>query len=104
MPQDDVYKKLRPSTDWFRLYGIDNKNSEDKINFTRRLIGTNDLFDVIRSYIKAQKNSLERSENSEEDFQDAAWSHKQAWRNGYKAGLDKVRAFLPEVNKDHEES
>lgn len=53
----------------------------------------------LRQIVDDEIESLNVSEETEQDFDSPAWAEKQAFRNGKRAGLKRVRkllAFIPE--------
>lgn len=99
MNQDSPFKKLRPHARWIPLAGVDNRDNEAKEALVERLLNTQDLFNVVRSYIDEKKAELDRGEQSLEDFQDSSWAYKQAFRAGKRAGFAEVENFLPDPKK-----
>lgn len=96
---DSPFKRLRPHARWIPLSGIDNRDTESKQRLVDRLLATQDLFDIVRVYIKEKREVLNRGEESVDDFVDSSWPYKQAYRAGQRAAYAEVEAFLPDPNK-----
>lgn len=94
----DALKKLKPNARWFPLAGITNRDTDGKERLCQRLMATQDLFDVVRAYIEEKRQTLDRGEESLEDFNDGAWPYKQAFRAGKRAAYSEVEEFLPDAN------
>lgn len=95
----DLFNKLRPHGRWFPLQNIDNNDSESKQRLIERLLACQDLFDTVRAFIHEQEQSLDRGEESLDDFRDGAWPYKQAFRAGQRSAYKEVKSFLPDPNK-----
>lgn len=77
----------RPSLEWF-------KGVQDEEQFEKTLRSAHVPLAKLRSILEDLERSLNNREASEQDFSDPNWSHKQAFRNGQKATIKKVKDLL----------
>ena len=100
MADDQIFEKWRPNSDWFTLAGISSKDREEKKRLIQRVLSSTDLFDIVKAKIDKEWREMEsHEENEREDFADAAWAEKQAFRNGKRAAYREMRKFLPDPDK-----
>lgn len=74
-------RKPRFNTQWYRH--IRDEGEREKFEATVRASRT--ALDRLADIIRERVDSLNDQEASLTDFEDAAWSHKQAHRNGQRA-------------------
>lgn len=71
---------------------------EDKDEFYSVLKNSSYVLTRVRDLLNEELESLDRSEESEKDFETPAWAEKQAFRNGQRAALKRFKMlfeFLP---------
>ena len=74
-------------TDWTKNL----KNQEDKDRFENSLIGSKIVMDRLVELIDEYEKSLTRSETDVRTFETPGWAYKQAYKNGYRACLQKMK-------------
>jgi hypothetical protein len=68
-------------------------------NFEDLVKNSTTVLERLRQLIDEELNALDGKEETESDFDSPAWAQKQAFRNGKRTGLKRVRqllSFIPE--------
>lgn len=85
---------MQPFTRW-----SSHLTGDRQTNFVDHLKGSTTVLERLRQLIDEELESLLSSEETEEDFLSPAWAEKQAFRNGKRSGLKRIRkllSFIPE--------
>lgn len=81
--------------DRFNVKWTKNLNTDkEKEQFTKTVLASRTALDRLHAIILEELKTLETQESSLSDYTDAAWSHKQAHRNGERAFARKVLDLL----------
>lgn len=70
------------------------QNEKDKEQLAKTIMASRTALDRLRDILTDELKSLDNQETSISDYSDAAWSHKQAHRNGERAFAKKVLELL----------
>jgi hypothetical protein len=62
-----------------------------------------DVLAIVRTEAQRYEDEIRHNEENVEDFQDAAWAYKQAFRNGERAALRHIQRFIPDPEEINEE-
>lgn len=77
-------------SDWIKNL----KTQEEKNNFIQYLNNSGKLLLRLIELIKEKETTLDVNELSVNDFSDANWSHKQAFRNGKRSALKEIKDLI----------
>lgn len=67
---------------------------KDKETFEKTVRNSVTVLSRLKTILDEEYESILKEEQSSSDFSDASWSHKQAFRNGEKARLKKIKDLL----------
>jgi hypothetical protein len=70
------------------------EDSEDKVRFERTILNAKSVLDRQLEIIDDLKAELELNSEGVTQFEVPAWSQKQAYLLGYKAGLNKIASLI----------
>lgn len=82
---------MNPSTKW--TSHLDTKPDE-KERFLTQLVNSTTVLRRLNDLLNAMEENLLNSELKVEDFDDTAWSHKQAFRNGKRSAYKELKDYL----------
>jgi hypothetical protein len=74
------------------------KTEEEKQQFTKDIKGSKPVLDRLREILAEYERSLSRSETEITTFDMPGWDYRQAYKNGFRACLNKV-SDLVDVDK-----
>ena len=77
-------------TDWTKNL----KTPEDKESFENTLLGSKLVLDRLVGLIDEYEKSLGRSEIDVQTFNSPGWDYRQAYKNGYRACLAKMKELV----------
>jgi hypothetical protein len=83
------HKPENPAAEWFATC----KTPEEKEELRQFLGNSNRLFDLLKNMIQKRYDAEVGVKDT--DYDTAAWSHKQAHRNGRLAAFEEVYKLLP---------
>lgn len=67
---------------------------KDKESFEKTVRGSVTALSRLKTILEEEYEAILKEEQSPSDFSDASWSHKQAFRNGEKSRLKKIKDLL----------
>lgn len=70
------------------------KTDEDKTKFQSSLMSGKTALDRLLEILQEYENSLERSEIDPKVFDTPNWAYLQAYKNGYRACLSKIKTLI----------
>lgn len=70
------------------------QDPERREEFRKLLNNSTTVFSRLLQILEEEERNIERKENSPDDFSDPSWSHKQAFRNGDRSRLQRIKDLL----------
>lgn len=70
------------------------KDPKQRADLESLLRNSSQAFSRLLEIIEEKERTLNNSDHSIKDFEDAAWAFKQAFRNGQRAGMKEIRDLL----------
>lgn len=70
------------------------KTEEDKKEFEQYLVGSPRIFNRLDDILAEYEKSLDRSEVDPKSFDQPNWDYRQAYKNGYRACLMKMKELI----------
>ena len=67
------------------------KGPEEQEIFRQRVFGSREVLDRLNELLKEWEGQLDRSETDPTVFLTPNWAYLQAYKNGYRAGLNKMK-------------
>jgi hypothetical protein len=87
-------------TRWYQH--LDQTDTESLDSFKNSIRNSSTCLKRLSTILFEDLNALTGNELLLKDFEDPSWSHKQAYRNGFKAALiDQLRLIEGVLNSDH---
>jgi hypothetical protein len=71
----------------------------EKENFQNSIRGAKRVLDRIKAICDEEENTLDRTEMDAKSFDNPNWAYKQAFKNGYRKGLQVTKTL---VDLDHQ--
>ena len=71
-----------------------DKDPQAKERFEQLVKGSKELLNRLEDIIKELENSLDRSEINVESFDNPNWHFLQAYKNGYRGALSKLKTLI----------
>lgn len=75
------------------------KSEEEKKEFEKSVRASRWILDHLMNIVIEDEQALDRSETDPKCFEDPNWSHKQAFKNGYRASLNNIKKL---IDLDHQ--
>lgn len=76
------------------VWAKDQPDQATKTSFERQVVGAKPVLDRMKTILKEEFNSLDRSEIDIKVFEDPNWAYKQAYKNGYRAALGVITKLV----------
>lgn len=67
---------------------------DNKSKFEGAILNSKEVLDRLVEIIKETEEAVDRTETDIKDFDNPNWSHKQAFKNGYRSGLLFVKKLI----------
>lgn len=82
-------RQIHPQVNWTKnLKGNEKEEFLELLKLSPRILGR------LKEMLEEDLLSIQSEETNLDDFNDPSWSHKQAFRNGRKAGIQKALSYL----------
>lgn len=70
------------------------KSEEEKSDFRLKVISAREILDRQKQILDEEEKSLDRSEIDIRQFDQANWRERQAYKNGYRAGIYHLKKLI----------
>ncbi len=67
------------------------KNTDEQEIFRQRVFSSKEVLDRVNDLLKEWEGQLDKSETDPTVFNTPNWAYLQAYKNGYRAGLNKMK-------------
>jgi hypothetical protein len=76
---------------------------EDKERFKQSILASKSVLDRLKVLIENEENAIDQTERDPKAYDNPSWAHKQAFKNGMRAGLSTIKQFV-DLDKQKEKN